>query len=78
MDKVPGRVIVLKQIQISGFVVNVLVFLNILTYIVFFCNLQFLLNASWPGNVTNKGVMSIAAKVVIQMNSKLGGKPWTI
>jgi hypothetical protein len=29
-------------------------------------------------NVTSKGLMSIATKVVIQMNAKLGGEPWSI
>jgi aubergine-like protein len=29
-------------------------------------------------NVTSKGLMSIATKVVVQMNAKLGGEPWTI
>src|ERR1700754_1586589 len=29
-------------------------------------------------NVTNKGLMSIATKVVVQMNAKLGGEPWTV
>jgi aubergine-like protein len=28
--------------------------------------------------VTAKGLMSIATKVVIQMNAKLGGEPWSI
>ena len=28
-------------------------------------------------NVTNKGLMSVATKVVIQMNAKLGGEPWS-
>ncbi|ODM88525.1 Protein piwi [Orchesella cincta] len=32
-----------------------------------------------PGkNVTSKGLMSIATKVVVQMNAKLGGEPWTL
>nr|CAH7761897.1 unnamed protein product [Callosobruchus chinensis] len=29
-------------------------------------------------NMTSKGVMSIATKVVIQLNCKIGGAPWTI
>jgi hypothetical protein len=29
-------------------------------------------------NVVSKGLMSIATKVVVQMNAKLGGEPWTI
>jgi hypothetical protein len=29
-------------------------------------------------NVTSKGLMSIATKVVVQMNAKLGGEPWSI
>ncbi|ODM95894.1 Protein piwi [Orchesella cincta] len=29
-------------------------------------------------NVTSKGLMSIATKVVVQMNAKLGGEPWTL
>jgi len=29
-------------------------------------------------NLTNKGLMSIATKVVVQMNAKLGGEPWSI
>ena len=29
-------------------------------------------------NVTSKGLMSIATKVVVQMNAKMGGEPWAI
>ncbi|CAL8140865.1 unnamed protein product [Orchesella dallaii] len=29
-------------------------------------------------NVSSKGLMSIATKVVVQMNAKLGGEPWTL
>src|SRR5207302_6144047 len=29
-------------------------------------------------NVASKGLMSIATKVVVQMNAKLGGEPWSI
>ena len=29
-------------------------------------------------NVTSKGLMSIATKVVVQMNAKMGGEPWSI
>lgn len=29
-------------------------------------------------NMTKKGVMSIATKIAIQMNAKLGGVPWKI
>jgi aubergine-like protein len=29
-------------------------------------------------NLTNKGLMSIATKVVVQMNAKLGGEPWSV
>jgi aubergine-like protein len=29
-------------------------------------------------NLTNKGLMSIATKVVVQINAKLGGEPWTV
>ena len=29
-------------------------------------------------NLTSKGVMSIATKVAIQINSKIGGAPWTV
>jgi len=28
--------------------------------------------------ITNKGVMSIATKVAIQMNCKVGGAPWAV
>jgi aubergine-like protein len=27
-------------------------------------------------NVTNKGLMSICTKLVVQMNAKVGGEPW--
>jgi len=29
-------------------------------------------------NLTNKGLMSIATKIVIQINAKLGGEPWSV
>jgi len=29
-------------------------------------------------NLTNKGLMSIATKVVVQINAKLGGEPWSV
>lgn len=29
-------------------------------------------------NLNNKGVMSIATKVAIQMNCKVGGAPWSV
>src|SRR5687768_2054923 len=29
-------------------------------------------------NVTSTGLMSIATKVVVQMNAKMGGEPWSI
>lgn len=29
-------------------------------------------------NLTSKGIMSIATKVVIQMTAKIGGEPWTV
>jgi len=29
-------------------------------------------------NVTSRGLMSIATKVVVQMNAKLGGEPWHV
>ena len=29
-------------------------------------------------NLTNKGLMSIATKVMVQINAKLGGEPWSV